>query len=99
MNLIAAKAVDSIFHKPNSVFVTATVREILWTGLPVDCTVTDFQGKAVCTLLAENEGAFIVEAPGKYRFSLFGAVSNPSVVPGLRLKNTILFTYFLIIYY
>ncbi|XP_015114625.1 sensory neuron membrane protein 1 isoform X1 [Diachasma alloeum] len=77
---LAAKAVDSIFKKPDSVFVKATVREILWTGLPVDCTVQDFQGKAVCSLLAENEAAFIVEGPGKYRFALLGA-KNGTVVP------------------
>lgn len=84
--IITAKAIDSVFHKPGSVFVTATVREFLWTGLPVDCTVTDLQGKAICSLLAENEASFIKEGPGKYRFALLGAVS-------LRIMNQMVGTY------
>ncbi|XP_011306891.1 sensory neuron membrane protein 1 [Fopius arisanus] len=76
----AAKAVDSIFHKPDSIFFKATVKEFLWTGLPVDCTVQDLQGKAICSLLAENEGAFIKEGPQRYRFALLGA-KNGTVVP------------------
>ncbi|XP_015114525.1 sensory neuron membrane protein 1 [Diachasma alloeum] len=75
-----AKAVDSIFKKPDSIFFKATVREFLWTGLPIDCTVQDLQGKAICSLLAENEAAFIKEGPQKYRFALLGA-KNGTVVP------------------
>lgn len=76
MNLIfLGKAVDSIFHKPSSVFVKATVREILWTGLPVDCSVQDFAGKAVCGILREDDSALLKDGEENYKFALFGAVS------------------------
>lgn len=71
----SAKAVDSIFHKPDSVFVKATVREILWTGLPVDCSVQDFAGKAVCGILREDDSALLKDGPDNYKFALFGPVS------------------------
>lgn len=69
-----AKAVDSIFHKPSSVFVTATAREILWTGLPVDCSVKDFAGSAVCGIIREDDSGFIKDGEN-YKFALFGPVS------------------------
>lgn len=75
MFFIIAKAVDSIFHKPDSVFVTATAREILWTGLPVDCSVKDFAGSAVCGILREDDSGFLKDGEN-YKFALFGAVSN-----------------------
>nr|AIU56857.1 sensory neuron membrane protein 1 [Microplitis mediator] len=76
---LAAKAVDSIFHKPDSVFVTATAREILWTGLPVDCSVKDFAGSAVCGILREDDSGFLKDGEN-YKFALFGA-KNGTVIP------------------
>lgn len=66
---------DSIFHKPDSVFVKATAKQILWDGLPVDCSVKDFAGSAVCSILRENDGGLIKDGPENYKFALFGHVS------------------------
>ncbi|KAF7992411.1 hypothetical protein HCN44_001736 [Aphidius gifuensis] len=86
---LAGKAVDSIFHKPSSVFVKATVREILWTGLPVDCSVQDFAGKAVCGILREDDSALLKDGEENYKFALFGA-KNGTVAPDrIRVKRGI----------
>ncbi|KAK0097725.1 hypothetical protein PV326_014253 [Microctonus aethiopoides] len=84
---LAAKAMDSIFHKPDSVFVKATAKQILWDGLPVDCSVKDFAGSAVCSILRENDGGLIKDGPENYKFALFGH-RNGTVSPDrIRVKR------------
>nr|AKC58519.1 sensory neuron membrane protein 1 [Anomala corpulenta] len=67
------KAMNSIFRNPAHPFLTATFREIFFDGVIVNCSVTDFAGKAVCTQL-KTEGAkdfqFIEE--NVFKFSLLG---------------------------
>lgn len=70
------KAVDSIFHKPESLFVTAKAKDILFDGLPVDCTVKDFAGSAVCNVLKTEAKDLIPDGEDRYKFSLFGGVSG-----------------------
>ncbi|XP_017757979.1 PREDICTED: sensory neuron membrane protein 1-like [Eufriesea mexicana] len=77
---ILNKAVDSIFKKPKSVFVRAKAREILFDGIPVDCTVKDFASTAICNALKENADALIPDGPGRYLFALFGP-KNGTVLP------------------
>ncbi|XP_012339100.2 LOW QUALITY PROTEIN: sensory neuron membrane protein 1-like [Apis florea] len=77
---ILNKAVDSIFKKPSSVFVRAKAREILFDGLPVDCTGKDFATSAICSVLKEKDDALIADGPGRYLFSLFGP-KNGTVLP------------------
>ncbi|XP_053979000.1 sensory neuron membrane protein 1-like isoform X1 [Hylaeus volcanicus] len=69
---VVNKAMDSIFKKPSSVFVRAKAKDILFEGLPIDCTVKDFAGSAVCGQLKEKEAQFRKEGEGQYFFSLFG---------------------------
>lgn len=70
------KAVNSIFHNPDSVFVTAKAKDILFDGLPVDCTVTDFAGAAVCNVLKTEAKDLVPDGENRYKFSLFGGVSD-----------------------
>ena len=70
----ADKAVDNIFKKPTSVFVRAKAREILFDGVPLDCTGKDFASSAICNVLKEKEDALLPDGPGRYLFSLFGPV-------------------------
>lgn len=69
------KAMNSIFKNPPHPFLTATFREIFFDGVIVNCSVTDFAAKAVCTQL-KTEGAkdfqFIEE--NVFKFSLLGTV-------------------------
>lgn len=69
------KAINSIFQKPESVFIKAKVKDILFDGLPIDCTVTDFAGSAVCTILKEQAADLVKDGENKYLFSFFGGVS------------------------
>ncbi|XP_015587038.1 sensory neuron membrane protein 1 [Cephus cinctus] len=69
---LLGKAVDSIFKKPDSIFIKVKARDILFDGLPIDCTVKDFAGTAVCKLLKEQGNDLQVDGDNRYRFSLFG---------------------------
>ncbi|KAK9307568.1 hypothetical protein QLX08_002178 [Tetragonisca angustula] len=78
---ILNKGVDNIFHKPSTVFVRAKAREILFDGLPIDCTGKDFASTAICNALKEKEDTLMpgVE-PGHYLFSVFGP-KNGTILP------------------
>lgn len=52
----------------------AKAKDILFDGLPVDCTVEDFAGSAVCSVLEEEAKDLIPDGPNRYKFSLFGGV-------------------------
>ena len=51
------------------------MKDILFDGLPVDCTVTDFAGSAVCTILKEQAADLVTDGENRYLFSFFGGVS------------------------
>ena len=70
------KAVNSIFKSPPSIFFKIKAMDMMFNGLPIDCTVTDTAGSGVCSLIRENADALQSDGPDLYRFSLFGAVSN-----------------------
>lgn len=69
------KAINSIFKNPDNVFVKVKAMDLMFDGLPIDCTVQDFAGSAVCTMLKENADDFIPDGVDRYKFALFGAVS------------------------
>ncbi|XP_050445095.1 sensory neuron membrane protein 1-like [Cataglyphis hispanica] len=77
---VVGKAVDSIFHKPASLFIKAKAKEILFDGLPVDCTVKDFAGSAVCNVLKTEAKDLVPDGEDRYKFSLFGG-KNGTTVP------------------
>ncbi|KAL2716851.1 sensory neuron membrane protein 1-like [Vespula squamosa] len=77
---ILNKAVDSIFKKPDSIFVKVKAREILFDGLPVDCTVKDFAGSAVCSILKSEGKDLVNDGDNRYKFSIFGA-KNGTILP------------------
>ncbi|XP_070515757.1 sensory neuron membrane protein 1-like isoform X1 [Cardiocondyla obscurior] len=76
---VVGKAVDSIFHKPDSIFVTAKAKDILFDGLPVDCTVKDFAGSAVCSLLKSEAKDLVPDGEDRYKFSVFGGKNGTNV--------------------
>lgn len=67
---------NSIFRNPQTPFLTATFNEIFFEGVTVNCSVSDFAGKAVCTQL-KTEGAkdFVFVEENIFKFSLLGTVS------------------------
>lgn len=72
--MFAGKAVNSIFHQPESLFIKAKAKTILFEGLPVDCTVTDFAGAAVCNVLKSEAKDLVPDGENRYKFSVFGGV-------------------------
>nr|CAI5820948.1 unnamed protein product [Callosobruchus analis] len=53
LNLIN-KAIKSVYSNPSSIFLTATVDEILFDGVMIHCGASDFAGKAMCSQLKQE---------------------------------------------
>ncbi|KAL0120154.1 hypothetical protein PUN28_008067 [Cardiocondyla obscurior] len=78
---VISKALDSIFKKPESIFIKTTVKDLFFHGIPFDCTgVTDFAGSAVCGELQKRENIFIHEEGLRFRFGYL-AKANGSLLP------------------
>lgn len=75
------KAVREIFNKPESIFVTAKVRDILFDGLLANCTVTTFGAKAVCSTIKADAQKFGKLGDNEFLFSFFGIVSPINILP------------------
>lgn len=75
---LISKAVDLIFHEPKSIFWTGKVMDLLFNGIPIDCTSSDFNSKATCSVFEGGDIKAIqpAEEPDMFKFSLFGAVMN-----------------------
>ena len=69
------KAIPHIFAQPNSVFLTAPVKNILFEGVPLYCNVTDFSAKAICSEIKKNDKGFLKLGEDIFGFSFFGTVS------------------------
>lgn len=77
---VVNKAFDSIFKKPESVFIKTTVRELFFHGVRFDCSASDFAASAVCGALKEKEEILIPEGDSIYRFGYL-AKANGSYLP------------------
>ncbi|XP_070167868.1 sensory neuron membrane protein 1-like isoform X3 [Polyergus mexicanus] len=66
---VISKALDSIFQKPESIFIKTNMKELFFHGIRVDCSdIKDFAGSAVCSALQEKEDIFIREGELRYRY-------------------------------
>lgn len=64
---------DSIFNKPESIFVRMKPMDLFFRGILVDCSeVKDAPGKGVCQILKTEAGNIIEIEENKFLFSLFG---------------------------
>lgn len=72
--LLIGKGLDSIFNKPESIFVKTTPKELFFEGVRFECTVTDFAGSAICSSLQEREHIFVKEAELIYRYGYLATV-------------------------
>ncbi|XP_001606602.1 sensory neuron membrane protein 1 [Nasonia vitripennis] len=82
---VVNKAVNSIFKNPDSVFVKVRAMDMMFDGLPIDCTVTDFAGGAVCGMLRDAADDLMKDGPDKYRFSFLGAKNDTPTTKRLRV--------------
>lgn len=67
------KAIKSIYRNPESIFVTAKAKDLLFGGIIINCDVKDFAGKAICAQL-KAEPSFKRISENELGFSLFGPV-------------------------
>ena len=71
---LAIAAFSQIFA-PTSGFLTASVMDILFNGIGIDCDHTEFEAQALCSLL-DSEGKGIKTVNATYKtFSVFGTVN------------------------
>ncbi|XP_011499316.1 PREDICTED: sensory neuron membrane protein 1-like [Ceratosolen solmsi marchali] len=66
---VLSKAIDSIFGKPENLFIKTKVRNILFDGLLVDCNVQDFAGSAVCTQIKIYRETLDIQLVGENLYS------------------------------
>lgn len=68
------KAFDSIFNKPNSIFIKTTIKDLFFNGIRFDCSVQDFAGVAVCNALKEKKETLIEESDSIFRYGFLATV-------------------------
>ncbi|XP_031624944.1 sensory neuron membrane protein 1-like [Contarinia nasturtii] len=73
---MTATAIDAIFHNPKDMFWTGRVMDVLFDGIPIDCSTADetMAAKAVCGVF--SSGAVAAVQPHNdtfFKFSLFQA--------------------------
>lgn len=75
---------DQVFHDPVDIFWTGKVMDILFDGIPVDCSADSFEAQAVCSVFSTGEVSAVVPYNDThYKFSLFASVRyfNPIQYP------------------
>lgn len=73
---LASNAINHIFHNPVDPFWTGRAMDLLFDGIPIDCSSTDFNAKAVCSVFESGESQAIQPVDDDtFKFSFFGGVS------------------------
>lgn len=73
---MAYEAINQMFHNPKDMFWTGRVMDILFDGIPVDCSSEEFQSKAVCGVFESGEVAAVQKHNDThFKFSLLASVS------------------------
>lgn len=73
---LVAKAINEMFHHPKDMFWTGRVMDVLFDGIPIDCSSETFEAKAACSVFQSGEVAAIKPVNDThFSFSLFAAVS------------------------
>ena len=72
---LANKAMNEIFHNPTTPFWTGKAMDIMFNGIPLDCSSEDFNAQAVCNNFdGEDQPSFQPVDDTTYKFSFFGHV-------------------------
>lgn len=73
---LVAAAINDIFHNPKDPFWTGKAMDLMFDGLPLDCTSEDFNAKAVCSVFETGETQQIQpNGEDHFKFSVLGGVS------------------------
>lgn len=74
---LADKAIKDLFHNPKDMFWTGRVMDVLFDGIPIDCSSENFEATATCSVFKSGEVAAIREHNDThFAFSLFAAVKT-----------------------
>lgn len=80
---LVSKAIDHLFHEPKDMFWTGRVMDMLFDGVPIDCSSSDFNAKAVCSVFESGDvSAVRKHDDDTFMFSLFAGVSAKGVACG-----------------
>lgn len=67
-------ATDLIFHSPQHMFYTGRAMDILFDGIPIDCSSDEFQAQAVCSVFEAGDVKAVQPINDThYTFSLLAA--------------------------
>jgi hypothetical protein len=72
---IITKAIPSIFGTNESMFLTAPVKDILFDGVLINCTLKDFTARLLCTLMKTQGKDLQKVGRDAFKFSFFGGVT------------------------
>jgi len=70
------KALPNLFNKPRTPFITAKVRDLLFDGIPINCSSKDFATSAICSEIRANPKGLKVVDNDTFLFSFFGMVTR-----------------------
>lgn len=70
------RAIPFIFGTSDSVFLTASVKDILFDGILINCTLKDFTARMLCVLMKTQGKDLQTVEKNAFKFSFFGGVSN-----------------------
>ncbi|KAJ8687777.1 hypothetical protein QAD02_023571 [Eretmocerus hayati] len=69
-------AINSIFRNPESLFMKVKAMDMIFDGIPIDCTVTDLTGSIACTMIKKEADSLMKDGDNRYKFSLLGVHNN-----------------------
>jgi hypothetical protein len=69
-----ARAIPLIFGTQDSIFLTAPVKDILFDGVLINCTLKDFTAKILCMFIKTQGKDLQKVGKNAFKFSFFGAV-------------------------
>jgi hypothetical protein len=72
--VIVNKALKSIFHDPQDIYIRTKVRDFLFDGITINCNVQDFAATAVCTQIKAQVPGLVEVQKNVFKFSILGPV-------------------------
>lgn len=70
-------AINEMFHKPTHPFWTGRVMDLLYDGIPIDCSSEEFSAKAICSVFESGDVKAVRQIDDTtFKFSFFAGVNN-----------------------
>lgn len=72
---LVATAIEELFHSPKEIFWSGTAMDLMFNGIPIDCSSKKSQARVVCMeLQASGTQAIQIIDKTHLKFSLLGGV-------------------------